>query len=114
MVFHEGQEVPTELAIPITVRDYSTPDSEDPVLYHSVALDRTIFKTVISERYAIVPEGMPKLNQLLNWGDANIADARGQSVQQLLITNLKEFMDQYCKHVPRLPLVSTLNNNFHL
>jgi hypothetical protein len=113
MVFHEGQQFPTELAVPITVRDYSTPDSEDPVLYHSVALDRINFNTVISERYAIVPESMPKLNHLLNWGDANMADARGQSVQQLLITNFKEFMDEYCRHVPRLPLVSALKDDCH-
>jgi hypothetical protein len=113
MVFHEGQQFPTELAVPIIVRDYSTPDSEDPVLYHSIALDRIKFNIVISERYAIVPESMPKLNHLLNWSDANMADARGQSVQQLLITNLKEFMDQYCRHVSRLPLVSTPKDDCH-
>jgi hypothetical protein len=113
MVFHEGQQFPTELVVPITVRDYSTPDSEDPILYHSVALDRINFSVVISKRYAIVPENMPKLNHLLNWGDANMTDARGQSVQQLLITNLKEFMDQYCRHAPRLPLVSTLRDDCH-
>jgi hypothetical protein len=108
MVFYEGQEVPTELAVPITVQDYLTPDSKDPVLYHTVALEKTCFDIVLSERYAIVPDSVPKLNHLLSWADANMAAARGQSVQQLLITSLKEFMDQYCRHVPQLPLVSVL------
>jgi hypothetical protein len=106
MVFEEGQESPTPLAVPITVRNYTTPESGDPVLYHTRALTKTDFDLVQSERYAIVPESLPKLQTVLSWAGENMTAARGTSVQQLLVTTLKEFMVQYCKHEPRLPLVS--------
>jgi hypothetical protein len=97
---------PNILTVPIVVQDYSTSRSGDPVLYHSVALDKSKFETVPSERYAIIPGATPSLDDILNWAEANMTITRGRSVQ-LLITTLKEFMDHYCQIEPQLPLAST-------
>ena len=96
---------PNVLTVPIVVQHYSTLCSEDPILYHSVALDKTTFEIVQSERYAIVPRSVPSLKDILNWAEANMNTSRGRSVQ-LLITTLKEVMDLYCQIEPRLPLAS--------
>jgi hypothetical protein len=106
--FYDDEEEtrpPNVLTVPIDVQNYSTSHSGDPVLYHSVALDKTNFELVRSERYAIVPGGTPSLEDILNWAEANMNTSRGRSVQ-LLITTLKEFMDLYCQIEPRLPLAS--------
>jgi hypothetical protein len=98
-------EAPTAFSLPITVRDYSNQDSKKEALYHTMAIDRTHFKNVPSDRYAIIPGGVPSLNDLLNCFRADVASVGGHSVERL-ITALNEFMDQYCGNEPQLPLVS--------
>jgi len=103
----DGTNSPNVLAVPLVVQNYSTSRSGDPLLFHSVALDKTTFEIVPSKRYAIIPGGTPSLDDILNWAEANMTTARGHSLQ-LLITTLKEFMDSYCRIKPRLPLASAI------
>jgi len=105
LAFLFNSESPNTSALPITVRDYSTLDSENEMLFHTMAVDRTKFENVPSDRYAIIPGGVPSLDDLLNCVQADLAPVSGQPAKRL-IAALMEFMDQYCENELQLPLVS--------
>jgi len=105
LAFQFDSESPTTSALPITVQDYSNQNSESDRLFHTMAVDRTNFKHVPSDRYAIIPGGVPSLDDLLNCVQADLVPIGGQSVKRLFAA-LMEFMDRYCENELQLPLVS--------
>ena len=96
---------PPAPTLEVIVQDYSPPSSADPVLYNVVAVDEKSFENVQSERYAIIPQSMPTLAEILCWVKMTIPAIGGNPVQRLIIA-LKDFMSQYCEHRPILPMVS--------
>jgi hypothetical protein len=89
------------------VQDYSPPDSEDDTIYTVVAVDDKTFENIPSERYAIVPQGVPSVDAILSWVIMDLPAIEGNPVQRLIIA-LKDFMSQYCQHEPPLPMVGVL------
>ena len=89
------------------VQDYSPPDSEDEVLYTVFAHDDKTFENIPSDRYAIVPQSMPSLDDIINWVKMDLPAIEQNPVQRLIIA-LKDFMARYCEHTPSLPMVSRL------
>ena len=70
-----------------------------------MAVERTKFENVPSDRYAIIPGGVPSLDDLLHCAQVAMASAGGTPVQRL-ITALEEFIDLYGESERQLPLVS--------
>jgi hypothetical protein len=99
------QNSPTRKVLPLTVRAYSTSDSEDDILYHRLAADDGQFHEIPSDRYAIIPSKLPSAEDLLDWTQVDEFTSEINPVQPF-ITALAQFMMTYCQAKPELPLVS--------
>jgi hypothetical protein len=99
------QYSPHSRTLPVVVQDYFAPGTEDEILYNVVATDEKTFENIRSDRYSIVPQGMPTLVSILGWAQMDIPAIEGDPVQCLLIA-LKDFMSRYCEHKPSLPMVT--------
>src|SRR4051794_35942720 len=89
LLFDENS--PQKRALPVTVRDYSTSDSEDKVLFHRLAADDGSFSVVPSPRYAIVEKDIPSVQNILDWSQVALTTTEANPVQRL-ITALHDFM----------------------
>jgi hypothetical protein len=90
--------------VPLTVevRRYSPEGSEDELPYHTVAVDDSNFRDVPSDRYAIIPESIPSVDDILDWVQMDLSAAEGVAVQRLIIA-LARFMTEYCDRELQLP-----------
>jgi hypothetical protein len=99
------QYSPNKQMLALTVQDYSQSEFEDPIIYHRLATDEGHFDVVQSQRCAIIPNGLPRVEELLAWAQIDTATTEVSPVQRL-ITALHGFMQTYCQNTPELPLVS--------
>ena len=90
-------------ALALTVQPFSTPRMETGP-YQATTLDGMtssgpIWGTSLIHRFAIVPDSIPSVEELLGWVTIQEPGCR-------LIYSLAAFVGAYCEQVPQLPLVS--------
>jgi hypothetical protein len=98
-------ETVTILPLWLRVQGYRTPDdSLEPLLYDYMTgqgPQGPVFKTAVSERYAVIPESLPTPQDIVDW----IRHAQAQNDKPGLMTCLSHFIDVYRACQPQLPLV---------
>jgi hypothetical protein len=108
-----GTDTITQRPLLLEVQDYSVPDVNAPPLESDclVGYDKStpIFKRVISERYALTPESLPTVRQLLDWIQLDMHSPNESTVKRFMLS-LGEFMERYCAEQPDVPMYEMLNS----
>jgi hypothetical protein len=102
LVLLHDRESKKVVPLTVEVRRYSPEDSEGELPYHTVAVDDNNFRDVPSDRYAIIPESIPSVDEILDWVQMDLSAAEGIAVQRLIIA-LARFMTEYCDSELQLP-----------
>jgi hypothetical protein len=108
-----GVDIITQKPLLLEVQDYSVPDANAPPLMFDCLIGYNnvtpIFKRVISERYALAPESLPTVKQLLDWIQLDVHSPNESTVKRFMLS-LGEFMERYCAEQPDVPMYEMLNS----
>jgi hypothetical protein len=108
-----GNDIITQKPLLLEVQDYSVPDVNAPPLESDCLVgynkSTPIFKRVISERYALAPENLPTVKQLLDWIQLDVHSPNESTVKRFMLS-LGEFMERYCAEQPDVPMYEMLNS----
>ncbi|KAE9375236.1 hypothetical protein N431DRAFT_196566 [Stipitochalara longipes BDJ] len=108
-----GNDIITQKPLLLVVQDYFAPDVNAPPLESEclVGYDEStpIFKRVRSERYAIAPESLPTVKQLLDWIQLDVHSPNESTMKRFMLC-LGEFMERYCAEQPDVPMYEMLNS----
>jgi hypothetical protein len=108
-----GSDIITQKPLLLVVQDYFVPDINAPPLESEclVGYDGStpIFETVRSGRYALAPESLPTVKQLLDWIQLDVHSPNESTVKRFMLS-LGEFMERYCAEQPEVPMYEMLNS----
>jgi len=112
-----GADTITQKPLFLQVQDYSVPDANAPPLEsdcligydESTPVFKPVFKRVVSERYALVPESLPTVKQLLDWIQLDVHSPYESTVKRFMLS-LGEFMERYCAEQQDVPMYEMLNS----
>jgi hypothetical protein len=106
-----GKDIITQQPLLLEVQDYSanTPQLESECLVGYDKANAPIFEKVLSERYALTPENLPTVKQLLDWIQLDVHSPNESTVKRFMLS-LGEFMERYCAEQPDVPMYEMLNS----